>query len=71
MPKTWTRRLVPLVLVTTFSLGGCAQTMPTRTAVTDPACIAWGLSTYSSKDTEETQKQVRATNAARAVYCGE
>lgn len=70
MPKTWTRQLVLLALVTTSCLAGCAQTTRTRTGAIDPACIAWANATYSSRDTEETQRQARANNAAREVYCG-
>ena len=70
MPRTWTGPLAPLALAMMFSLAACSPTLKTRTAVTDPACIAWGQTTYSSKDTPETQRQARANNAARAVYCG-
>ena len=71
MPRTWTGPLAPLALAMMFSLAACSQTTRTRTAVTDPACIAWAQTTYSSRDTDETQRQARANNEARAVYCGE
>lgn len=62
------------LLATTFFLAGCSPTLTTRTAATEAAiaadvCRAWQPVTYSSRDTEQTQLEVRATNAARAAYC--
>lgn len=68
--KTLRGLVMRFALGMTFLVAGCAQTTPTRTAGTDPACIAWAAVTYSSYDTEETQRQARGNNAARQAYCG-
>lgn len=68
----------PLMLVMMFFLAGCQQTLTTRTGETDElwravarqVCeSAWRPVTYSSRDTEQTQLEARANNAARAKYC--
>ena len=65
----------PLCLLgLTCSLAGCLETRATRIAATDKraavaVCSAWLPTTYSSRDTPETQLGVRANNAARAAYC--
>lgn len=64
-----------LVLATTFFLAGCQQTLTTRTDATEAnivrdVCRAWPITTYSSRDTEETILGNRANNAARSAYCG-
>lgn len=64
------------LLGTTFWLVGCTLTPTTQTAAinldTDLArsvCEVWVPVTYSSRDTEQTQLEVRANNAARGAYC--
>lgn len=47
-------------------LAAC-QTTPI--AGTSGGCAVFGPITYSSRDTEETQKQVRRNNAAYDSYC--
>lgn len=47
---------------------------PTQTAeidqsVTTGVCSVWKAVTYSSRDTEQTQLEARANNAARDAYC--
>lgn len=66
------------VLGMTFCLAGCLHLQTTQTAATDAdieiasgVCTVWLNTSYSSLDTEETQLQVRANNAARYAYCGE
>jgi uncharacterized lipoprotein YajG len=68
-------RLLPLV--TTCLLAGCQLTSTTRTnaaeaaaAIAADVCRAWQPTTYSSRDTAETQLGNRANNAARDAYCG-
>lgn len=66
---------VLFVLAMTFALAGCLSTRTTRIAETDAAiagqvCQAWRVVTYSSRDTEQTQREAAANNAARAAYCG-
>lgn len=34
------------------------------------ACTVWRIITWADADTAETIKQVKASNAARRVYCG-
>jgi uncharacterized lipoprotein YajG len=63
-----------LMLATTSFLAGCSPTSSTLTVETESAiaadvCQAWQPVTYSSRDTEQTQLQARANNAARAAYC--
>jgi hypothetical protein len=63
-----------LLLAMTFSLAGCLSTSTTRTDATEAAivadvCRAWPVVTYSSRDTEQTQTEARANNAARDAYC--
>ena len=64
------------LLVMTSSLAGCLhlQTTPTGATeadreVTAGVCSVWLPTTYSSRDTEETQLGNRANNAARDIYC--
>jgi len=64
------------LLVMTFSMVGCTQTLTTHSAgieadkeAASAACKAWKPLTYSSKDTEQTQLEVRGNNAARGAYC--
>ena len=55
-------------------LAGC-QTMTPTGAISPQAivvvCEAWKLRTYSSRDTPETQLEVRKNNAARNAFCEE
>ncbi len=65
-----------LTLATTSFLAGCSPTTSTLTVETEGAiaagvCQAWKPVTYSSRDTEQTQLEARANNAARASYCDE
>lgn len=65
----------PLLLVMMLSLVGCQSIQTTRTAETEEkiaedTCSVWKAVTYSSRDTPETQLEVRANNAARKAYCG-
>lgn len=65
----------------TSSLAGCQsilQTLGTGTtgqaevvdqAVVADVCSAWPNVSYSGADTEQTQREARANNAARAEYC--
>lgn len=76
--SAWTQ---PLLLATMFCLVGCGtlQGISTRTSATealepniaDLCRRAWVPVTYSGKDTDQTQLEVKAINAARATYCGE
>jgi hypothetical protein len=55
-------------------LGGCQSILPTNTAATETSiaadtCRAWKPVTYSSRDSEQTQVEARANNAARESYC--
>lgn len=72
-----------LALVTMFCLAGCSPTLMTPTGgidredvsqaisalLADICSQAWLPVTYSSRDTSETQLEVRASNAARAEIC--
>lgn len=65
------------VLGMTLSLAACSPTLMTQTAATsadqsiaEKVCRVWVPVTYSSSDTEQTQLEVRASNAAREAYCG-
>lgn len=69
----WT---APMMLAMTFSMVGCTQTLMTPSAgieadkaAASAACEAWKPLTYSSKDTDQTQLEVRGNNAARGAYC--
>jgi starvation-inducible outer membrane lipoprotein len=73
--------MLPLVLAMTLLLAACSQTPKTLTGATDDAALlaavtrqlcakAWRPVTYSSRDTEQTQREARANNAARDEYCG-
>jgi len=72
MPSGWS---VPLALVMTFLLAGCQSIPMTQTVETEAAMVAdlcdhaWRPVTYSSRDSEQTQVEARAANAARAAYC--
>lgn len=73
LPKASAFVMLPL-LGMTFCLAGCLPTLMTRTGeidgkVTAGVCAAWLPVTYSSRDTEQTQLEVRANNAARKAYC--
>jgi len=71
--------VLPPLLVMTFLLAGCQSipTIPTGAIETEAAMVAdlcehaWRPVTWSSRDTEQTQTEARAANAARATYCGE
>lgn len=68
--------IVLSALATTCLLAGCSPTLSTQTAATEAGiaadvCRAWQPVTYSSRDTEQTQVEARANNAARAAYCGD
>jgi hypothetical protein len=65
-------RLFALALI--FSTVACQpiKTIPIveiDMRVTAGVCEAWQPVTYSSRDTEQTQIEVRAGNAAREAYC--
>lgn len=67
--------IVLLLLATTWLLTGCSPTTTTLTAATDErvasgVCAVWLPVTYSSRDTDQTQLEARANNAARDAYCG-
>jgi hypothetical protein len=62
-----------LPLATMFCLGGCSLTLGTSIGAIDAAvvtrvCTAWAPVTYSSKDTPQTQIEVRGNNAARVGF---
>lgn len=64
------------MLGTTFCLGGCLPIQTTQTGaieadqvVVTSVCRAWLPISYSSRDTEQTQLEVRANNAAQSAYC--
>lgn len=65
-----------VMLVMTLLLAGCQVIPTTQTAaikadksIADNVCSVWKPVTYSSKDTQQTQLEVRANNAAQAGYC--
>lgn len=65
--------LLPMLVSGCF-LATIDQTRPTQTAeidrqVTTGVCSVWKAVTYSSRDTEQTQLEARANNAARDAYC--
>lgn len=65
--------VLPLLAMTLY-LAACQLQTTTRTAATDAAiaadvCRVWQPTTYSSRDTAETQLGNRANNAARDAYC--
>jgi hypothetical protein len=66
---------LPLLLAMMLSTTACTLTTTTLTAETDAQITsaictkAWRPVTYSSRDTEETQREARANNAARDAYC--
>lgn len=70
--------LMLLVLLGMTSwLGGCSSLSTTRTAaieadqaIASDVCSVWLVTSYSRRDTEETQLGNRANNAARDAYCG-
>lgn len=67
--------IVLLMLATVWLLVGCQtiQTTPTdetERRIAADVCRVWLPVTYSSRDTPETQIEVRAGNAARNAYCG-
>lgn len=59
------KRLVPLAVL--LPLAACQTTTPT--AVTDTSCLALEPIRYSRNDTDETQQQIRAHNAAWDALC--
>lgn len=74
----------PLMLATMFSVAACQSILPTPTAGTEERAAeaeaalarhicqeAWLPTTYSSRDTPETQLGNRANNAARDAFCRE
>ena len=67
--------VTPLLLGMTFLLAGCLLTPRTQTAATSDihitagVCSVWKPVTYSSRDTDQTQLEARANNAARKAYC--
>lgn len=74
--KTCTARasIAPLLLATMLFPAGCSPTTTTLTAGTEATvaadvCRVWLPLTYSSRDTELTQTEARANNAARDAYC--
>lgn len=65
--KNWIDCLKPLMLGLVLTVASCTTTSTTGTPA---VCSVWQPITYSaSKDTDETQQQVRANNAAREAYC--
>jgi hypothetical protein len=60
-------RLV-LPLIATLLLAGCGM-MTAFVATSDP-CAQWLSITWSTKDTDQTIKEVKANNAAREAVCG-
>lgn len=65
-----------LTLGMTSFLAGCSPTLGTPTAATEAdtaaaagVCRVWTPVTYSNRDTEQTQLEARANNAARKAYC--
>lgn len=63
------------MLATMSFLAACSQTSGTLTVATEAAvasdvCRVWQSVTWSSRDTDRTQLEVRANNAARDAYCG-
>lgn len=65
------------LLAMTCLVAGCVPTLTTQTAAIEAdrvtaaqVCKVWVPITYSSRDTEQTQTEVRANNAARKAYCG-
>lgn len=72
MARGW---MLPSMLATTCFLAGCSQTSTTLIAGTEARIVsdtcrrAWRPISWSSRDTEQTQIEVRAGNAARKAYC--
>lgn len=63
--------MLPTLLGTMLSLAGCLSISTTQTVETDlvtGVCKAWQPTTYSSRDTPETQTGNRANNAARKAW---
>ena len=65
--------VLPLLLGMMFLVVGCSQTLSTQIGEIDRSiaagvCKAFPAITYSSRDTERTQLEVRAHNAARVAY---
>lgn len=62
------------VLGTMCCLGACqpmalTPTVAIDTRTAEQVCSVWKAVSYSSKDTSQTQLEVRANNAAREAYC--
>ena len=69
-PLATVRTLLLLPLLT-FCLAGCLPTLTTQhveTEVVTDVCKAWTVDTYSSHDTERSQLEARAHNAARKAF---
>lgn len=56
-----------VLLAAALILAGCQTT--THTAVIDTTCLVMEPIRYSRKDTDETQRQARAHNAAWDALC--
>lgn len=63
---------LPLLLLMTCGVAGCLTTQSTiptaETSLVREVCRAWPVVTYSSKDTAESQREIRASNAARLAF---
>lgn len=73
-PLTASASIALSMLATVFLTAACSPTTQTRIAGTEgqlaaDVCRAWLPVTYSSRDTDQTQIEARANNAARAAYC--
>lgn len=80
MENVWTRLLMLATMcclvacqsTPTIPIGGTDLVAETEARLVKQTCDeAWKTISYSSKDTEQTQLEVRAGNAARSAYCGE
>ncbi len=74
--KPFTRNALTLLpLLAMLPLTAACQTTATRinaieSRIAADVCSAWQPVTWSSRDTEQTQREVKASNLARDVYCG-
>jgi hypothetical protein len=57
--------LALLLLITVTLMTGCSKTM----ATSGTECAVWIPITWSSRDTPETIKQIKASNARRKAWC--
>lgn len=62
------RMLAPMLIGATLILGGCATT--TATGGTKAVCSVWTPVSWSVADTDQTIREAKANNAARAAWCG-